>query len=287
LLESHPLRGQHVRLGHAWREARAVRSYPDAVATLLGETLAATALLAATLKFQGKLTLQMKGSGLVSLLVAQCTHEFELRGTASCSENLAAVASFSELVGNGQLVVTIETGQSGGRYQGIVPLRGTSVAACLEDYFLQSEQLPTRMRLCCSTDECSGLLLQKLPAPSAGEVEGAATQAVWEELDQRLNSIGVDALHLSSDTLLPLWMQSHDCRLFTATPIVARCSCSRERVGDVLRSIGETEARSVLQEQGSVTISCDFCGREWRFDAVDVGQLFALGASAGADSALN
>jgi len=287
LLESRPVRGHHVRLGRAWTELRHNRAYPPAVAELLGETAVATVLLAATLKFEGKLTLQLRGNGRVPLLVAQCTHEFELRGTASCEGDVPAGAGFATLVGNGQLVVTIETGRAGGRYQGIVPMQAQSITGCLEDYFMQSEQLPTRLRLQCAGDACNGLLLQKLPESVADAEAAAATQRMWGALCDALDALPAAALAHGTPELLPALMGEHDCRLFGAAPVTCRCGCSRERVSDVLRSIGAREAHEVLAEQGAVTISCEFCGRSYRFDAADVARLFTSGSAPAGSATLN
>jgi molecular chaperone Hsp33 len=273
LLEAHPVRGHHVRLGSAWRELRHGRAYPPAVMSLLGETAVAAVLLAATLKFTGKLTLQLKGNGRVSLLVAQCTHDFQLRGMASFAADAADSAEFASLVGNGQLVVTIENGQAG-RYQGIVPMQADSIAGCLEGYFLQSEQLPTRLCLQCDVTGCNGLLLQRLPAPAADDAAVHGTQQLWDRLGASLDALPLPALNLGTAEVLLALISEHDCRLYSGTPVVCRCSCNRERVSDLLRSIGAREAHAVLAEQGHVTITCEFCGRSWRFDAGDVERLF-------------
>ena len=270
------MRGHCARLGEAWQELRAVRRYPLVVESLLGEAVTATVLLAATLKFEGKLTLQMTGSGLVPLLVAQCTHDFRVRAVAHHGDALPAAAGFAALVGDGRLVVTIEAAGRAQRYQGIVPLSGASMAECLESYFAISEQLPTRLRLSCDATQAAGLLLQKLPAAERGEASGALTQDVWEELQSGLASVGDEDLRAAPiETVLATVCGAHDCRLFGGAPLNFQCSCNVGRVSDLLRSIGEPEARDILAEQGAVTIGCEFCGREYRFDAVDVEQLFA------------
>lgn len=274
LLESAPLRGHHLRLGAAWAEMRAIRAYPPAVECLFGETVLASVLLAATLKFDGKLTLQLKGRGLVPLLVAQCTHDFQVRGMASFADTVGFAAGFRELVGDGQLVVTIETGAAGGRYQGIVPMTGDSVAACLEDYFLQSEQLATVLSLHCQGAVCDGVLLQRLPSTGMAPGASEAVAALWQELGSSLRAIPAAAFASATETLLPAIVGQHDCRVFAAAPVHCRCSCGRDRVSDMLRSLGEAEARAVLAEQGRVTITCEFCGRDYGFDAIDIAQLF-------------
>ena len=274
LLETHPVRGHHVRLGDAWRELRIRHAYPPPVERLLGEAVTAVALLAATLKFEGKLTLQMAGTGWVRMLVAQCTHEFAIRATATHSDTVPDESAFAELVGDGRLVVTIDSDHSSARYQGIVPLSGGSVAACLQAYFEQSEQLPTRLLLHTLGRDSAGLLLQKLPAASEGEAQGAVTQSAWEDLQLALADTSTSDLLLPSETLLRQLCGPHDCRLFGGDEISFHCGCSRERVGGLLRSLGINEARAALQAAGYATITCEFCRQEYAFDAIQVEQLF-------------
>jgi len=275
ILEGHPVRGLWVQLRGAWQELRSVQPYPPVVEALLGEAATAAVLLTATLKFDGKLTLQLTGDGLVKLLVAQCTHDFRVRAVAQYNENVPETSAFVDLVGSGRLVVTIEAGERGTRYQGIVPLAGNTMAECLEAYFASSEQLPTRLTLASGAAAASGLLIQKLPAAGSGEAGGAALQTIWEDLQAGLATISSAQLRQhAAEELLPAVCGSHDCRLYAPTPVQFECGCSQQRVAELLRSIGEAEARSVLAEQGSVTITCEFCRKAYRFDAVDVEQLF-------------
>lgn len=278
------MRGQWVRLGDAWHELRSVQSYPAAVESLLGQTVTAAVLLAATLKFEGKLTLQLSGNGRVPLLVAQCTHDFDIRATATHDDATPLQADFAELVGDGRLAVTIEASNGGTRYQGIVPLATAGVAASLEAYFEQSEQLPTRLLLANYGDDCAGLLIQKLPASEKGEASGAVTQSVWEELQAEMAKLELPDLLQPAEPLLAQLCGAHDCRLFAPTPVKFNCSCSLQRVSAVLRSLGLAEARETLREQGNVTITCEFCHKVYRFDAVDVEQLFAADATAVPDA---
>jgi molecular chaperone Hsp33 len=275
MLEEHPVRGHWVLLGEAWRELRSLQPYPPAVDELLGQTVTAAVLLAATLKFEGKLTLQLSGTGPVSLLVAQCTHDFRIRAVAQHAETLDPDSAFHTLVGSGRLVVTIEATERGTRYQGIVPLEGASMSSCLETYFATSEQLPTRLSLASDAEHAGGLLIQKLPA-AGGEAAGAVTQEAWEQLSNGLNELApAQLLATPIDALLPQLCGPFDSRLFSASEVQFECGCSRERVASVLRSLGQAEVDSVLAEQGSVTVTCEFCRRPYRFDAVDALSLFA------------
>lgn len=275
LFEHHPVRGHHVDLGSAWQELRAVHAYPGAVEALLGEAVAASVLLAATLKFNGRLTLQFTGHGAVTLLVAQCTHDFRIRAVAQHAERVPPLADFATLVGDGRLAVTVESGEQGGRYQGIVPLDGDGIAASLETYFAGSEQLPTSLRLHAQGDRAAGVLLQRLPVSADGEAAAARAGEVWQGLQQRLRAVSGPSLLLPTEQVLPQLSGELDARLFPATPVVFHCGCGDGRVVQMLRTLGEAELRDIVREQGAVTVHCEFCRRVYRFDAIDVESLIA------------
>jgi len=285
LLEAQPLRGNLVRLGTAWQELRARRAYPPQVESLLGEAATAAVLLAATLKFEGKLTLQLAGNGRVRLLVAQCTDDFRLRAMAHHDLLANEVVDFSALVGGGRLAVTVASDESNAQYQGIVPLAGAGLGECLEHYFANSEQLPTRLRLATDGTRAGGILLQKLPAGSAsaaeGEAAGAALQQIWEDLQGGLVALPrALLLEASAEDAVRAVFGEHDCRLFGATPVKFACRCSAARVAGMVRGLGLEEARAALREQGELRVTCEFCGSDYRYDAVDVERLFAADAAA-------
>jgi len=269
-----------VRLESAWRELRAHKEYPEPVRELLGQATAASVLLAATLKFNGTLTLQLRGNGAVKLLVAQCSHDFRLRAVADFDEVAVASlgdAAFRKLVGTeGRIVVTIESEEKGQRYQGIVPLNGESLADSLESYFASSEQLPTRVLLAADSERGVGFLVQKLPDPANSDESDM--KAIWEDAQrgvERLNT--TDLLIRPLEQLLERGFAAHDMRLFKGAPVQFECRCSEGRVSSLLRALGADEVRDVLKEQGAVTVTCEFCHRPYRFDAVDVEALFAEG----------
>jgi molecular chaperone Hsp33 len=280
LLEGHPLRGHWVRLGPAWQELRARRAYPPLVEALLGEAASAVVLLAATLKFAGTLTMQFAGSGRVRLLVAQCTDDFRLRAVAHHDLADGEAVDFEELVGAGNLVVTVQSDTSAASYQGIVPLAGATLGECLERYFEGSEQLPTRLKLVADPARAGGMLLQRLPAGAAdvasGEGAGALLLGAWEDLQTGLAALAPETLlAAAAEVVVRTIAGEHDCRLFGATPVSFACRCSPERVAGLVRSLGIDEAHAALAEQGALTVTCEFCGRDYRYDAVDVEQLFA------------
>jgi molecular chaperone Hsp33 len=291
LFENEPLRGHWVRLEESWAAARVYQGHPPAVTQLLGEAMAATSLLAAALKFRGTLTLQITGGGSLALLIAQATHDQHLRAVAQLRDeaNPPVDADFRTLVGEGRLVVTVDTGDGTPPWQGIVPLSGSTLAACLEGYFEGSEQLPTRIVLAADETRAAGLLLQKLPSPSVeGEAAEGHVRDLWDEASLLLAT--VKPRELLDEEVEPLLLQvfgAHDLRLFDPDRVRFQCRCDEERVSGLLRGLGEAEVRSVLEEQGLVTVTCEFCQRPYRFDAIDVEQLFATTPRPQAPDSLN
>ncbi|MET0279864.1 MAG: Hsp33 family molecular chaperone HslO [Steroidobacteraceae bacterium] len=291
LFEDAPLRGHWVHLSQSWREAHEHQLLPAPALSLLGESLAATALLSASLKFTGTLTLQLLGStGAVRMLVAQATDTRTLRGVAHVADDAATRGpQFREQIDGGRMVVSVEQGGGAAPYQGVVSLEGESLASCLERYFAVSEQLPSLLVLAADAERAAGLLLQKLPAPSSqGEAAAAGVQDLWEEATALLATLGAEELlDTKPELLLQRLFGSHDLRLFEAEPVAFACRCDRERVMSLLRGLGRLEVESILEEQGAVTVTCEFCQRPYRFDAVDAAQLFAPGTAAEGSASLN
>ncbi|MGH8288290.1 MAG: Hsp33 family molecular chaperone HslO [Steroidobacteraceae bacterium] len=297
IVENRPVRGHWVRLEGAWRELRAHHDYPQPVRELLGQAVAASVLLAATLKFRGQLTLQLQGDGAVSLLVAQCTHDFRLRAVARYDQPAIeplvsphagarvplrpASETFRRLVGSeGRFAVTVEADERSMRYQGIVPLSGDSLAGSLEAYFARSEQLPTRVLLAADETFGAGVLVQKLPEAVASDDPQLGD--VWEQAERGIERLRPeDLLQCPVEELLGRGFADHDMRLFRGAPVQFECRCSHGRVTGLLRALGADEVRDVLREQGSVTVTCEFCHRPYRFDEGDVEALFADGTAPG------
>jgi molecular chaperone Hsp33 len=290
VLERHPIRGHAVRLARSWLELREHQDYPPAVQQLLGEAVGAVVLLAATLKFNGTLTLQMQGKGLVNLLVAQCTHDFKVRGMARHDPVQSLEGSdapgFRSLAGDGQIVVTVEATDRASSYQGIVPITGNSLAESLEAYFVQSEQLPTRVVIAATPGVVSGMLMQRMPGDGGKQsVDPAALEAAWMKADLAMAALSRDAL-LEDDIEQRLvnMLGADEVRVFSGHDVTFECRCSRERVANVLRSLGVDEVRSVIAELGACTVTCEFCQRPYKFDAIDVEQLFSAGSTKGSDA---
>lgn len=309
LFDGLPVRGALVRLTDAWVEIlhrRASNSQtgalPGAVRDMLGEMTAAATLMQSNIKFDGALVLQIFGDGPVKVAVAEVQSDLSLRATASIIGTIAEDASLSEMVNNsnqGRCAITLDPktkfpGQQA--YQGVVPLfddQGQKIerlSAVLEHYMLQSEQLDTTLVLAADGQVAAGLLIQRLPLEGSGNLEGSLVSMENEHrigLDEHYNRIAILAKSLQRHELLTLDVETILRRLFweeTITRFVPltgetaprfACNCSRERVGKMIQGLGEDEAHSILRERGIVEVACEFCGVQYRFDAVDATQLFA------------
>lgn len=273
-----PVRGEIVQLADTVAAIMERHAYPERVQSLLGEAVAAAVLLASTLKFEGSLILQVRGDGPLETLMVECNNHLEVRAIAQVGERWneeTAQWSLSALFGNGQLAITIDPDQ-GERYQGIVPLGDSTLAACLEHYFAQSEQLPTRLWLAAGDDAAAGLLLQVLPGHDQGE-----DADIWPRLQQLTDTVtGDELLDLPASELLYRLYHEEQVELHEATDVCFHCNCSRERTERVLISLGEAELNDILAEQGAIDITCQFCNQEYRFDAIDVAQMLRGGTPA-------
>ncbi|WP_407293586.1 Hsp33 family molecular chaperone HslO [Stutzerimonas zhaodongensis] len=275
LFDDTDVRGEWVGLERSYAEVLAKHAYPEQVAQLLGELLAAAALLVGTLKFEGLMVLQARSAGPVPLLMVECSSDREVRGIARYHEDqLTPGATLSELMPEGVLAMTIDPA-NGQRYQGIVGLDGVTLAESLSSYFASSEQLPTRFWLAADGRRACGMLLQQLPADRIRD--GEEREASWEHLRTLADTLSTEELlGLNSETILHRLYHQEQVRLFEPRPIVFRCSCSRERSASAVMSLGQDDAEQLLQEQGgAITIDCQFCNHSYRFDAADIAQLFA------------
>lgn len=265
LFESHPVRGELVSLDAVWQSVLERRNYPVPVQRVLGEAMAAAALLAATIKYDGQLTLQLQApDGLLRLLVVQVQSDRTLRGLARWDETalFADDASLAQLCGQGTLVISIETAGAREPYQGIVPLDTGSIGAALEHWFAQSEQLPTRLRLAADAQRAAGLLLQRLPGVDADTDH-------WQRVTQLGATLGADELLAETpETLRRRLFHEEDVRSFAPAALAFRCTCSHERSAAALRTLGADDLRALLAEHGgTVGVDCEFCGRHYAFDA--------------------
>ena len=283
VFERYPFRGQLVHLGPAWRAMMEHHDYPAEVRDSLGEAVAAATLLASTLKFVGRLSLQLRGAGPMRLMLVECTDGLAVRAVARFSATPATL-DLRELSGNGTLTVTVEGDDVASRYQGVVPLSGERMSDCLREYFESSEQLPTRLWLRADAGQASGLLLQRLPVTSrpasatesgTGGVSEEEIEDAWTRVQLVAGTVtGPELAELTDRELLRKLFAEDDVRMFESAPVFFRCSCSRERVATMLRSLGREEVDSILAERGSVEVRCEFCSRSYRFDPVDAGTIF-------------
>jgi molecular chaperone Hsp33 len=274
LLEKSGVRGVLVRLDETWQSVRSRADYPPALAQLLGETLAAAALFTGHAKVEGRLSIQLKGQGALRTLFAECTRAGTMRGLARWQEPLPSALTPRELGEQTLLAITIESAPQPGReptrYQGLVGLDADSLGDAFETYFKQSEQLPTRLLLSADGRHAVGIMLQLLPG-SEGDADA------WPRAQALFDTLGPDELRLTpAAELLYRLFHEEGVRLLASQPLEFGCSCSRERVGAMLLTLGHEEAFSALQGDVAEVI-CEFCNHHYRFDRVDMEQLFAGG----------
>lgn len=262
------VRGERVILTQAYQQIIQRKNYPASLEKLLGEFVAAIALLRDIIKIDGILSLQAKGHGAVSTIMVECDEEQNLRGIAQWDEaaTLPEVLSLKETLANGYLVITM-TPTHGTRYQGIVELVGDSLAECLEQYFAQSEQLPSRVWLAADGTHSSGLFLQQLPAEQAKEDDEDA----WDRFTHLASTVTNDEL-LSLNTIDLLHRLYHEetIRLYDPKSMQFHCSCSRERTQAALSSIHPAELKEILIEQGRIAVDCQFCAEHYEFTEEDL-----------------
>ncbi len=267
LFEDTGIRGNLVHLDASWRAVLDAHPYPKAVRSHLGQAVAAVTLLSAIVKFEGALILQVQGEGPLRTLVAQATSARTIRGVARWEGEVPYGAPLSACCGAGRLVLTIERGD-GSPYQGVVPLSGDDMAQALGRYFEASEQIPTRLWLAADGSRAAGLLLQRLPSDADSDD--------WGRVGLLAATVKpAELLELPAAELLHRLFNEESVRLFDSEPVAFRCGCSRARIEDMLRVMGETEVQSIVTEQGALQVTCEFCNRTYRLDAVDAGQLFA------------
>ena len=269
------VRGELVGLSKTISDIFSRQTYPEPVQNLLGELLAAAALLSATVKIEGSLTLQVQGNGPVRLLQAETTNKGELRGIARLDEE-QALGDYQLLGDKGTLIITIEP-DKGRPYQGIVPLEGDNISSCLEGYFKQSEQLDTRIWLACEKGVAGGLLLQELPKLGEIQEELEVDEDAWNRLTQLSNTIRNDELlHLDNEQILHRLFHEETVRLYGDAELKFSCSCSKDRLSTALIHMGYSECQDIIDEQTKILADCQFCGQHYSFSQSDVNGLFPM-----------
>jgi molecular chaperone Hsp33 len=294
MFDNAAVRGELVEISATWREIQARHGYPPAVRKVLGQMVAAAALLSANLKFNGAIVMQIHGDGPVRLLVVECDAQLRLRATAKLAEGAvidadAGVTALLNAHGKGRFVITLDPlekmpGQQ--PYQGIVPLDGDDMATVIENYMLRSEQLDTRLWLAADDQVARGLLLQKLPRHS-GKDDQLAQASEEDDLEtwNRAVLLGStlkqpELLATDIHTLMQRLFWEETIRVFEPAHPQFHCSCTREKVGNMLKLLGQAEVDDALADVGELAIDCDFCGKHYAFDKVDCAQLFAAATPA-------
>jgi len=287
-----PIRGNLVRLNTTYTQVLQHQTLPSVLKHALGELMAASALLSATLKMDGALVLQIQSKGALKLLVVECSSDLNMRATAKWDESQTskiAEKPFFDLVKNGQFIITLDP-KEGEAYQGIVPIEGETVAEMLQNYMLRSQQIDTSLWLHADETSASGLLLQKLPdfGGNLGGVNSSSAampvlnqdEDAWNRMNVLANTITNEELKdLPAETLLTRLFAEENVRLFEPKSTQFHCSCNQSSVASMLRMLGEDELNSILAEFGKIEVNCDFCNKHYLFDAVDTAQLLVTEAA--------
>ncbi|KAB7894943.1 Hsp33 family molecular chaperone HslO [Rouxiella sp. S1S-2] len=280
LFTHHAVRGELVSLSETFQQIVAGHDYPPEVQNLLGEMLVATSLLTATLKFDGDITVQLQGDGPLKLAVINGNNLQEMRGVARLQGDIAADSTLKQMIGNGYMVITIAPSE-GERYQGVVGLEGETLAECLEDYFMRSEQLPTRIFIRTGESEgkaaAGGMLLQVLPAQETDAEE-------FSHLAQLTTTIKAEELFtLPANEVLYRLYHQEEVTLYEPQDVSFKCTCSRQRCADALLTLPDAEVLEMLEEDEKIDMHCDYCGNHYVFDAMDLVAIRA-GANSSNDS---
>jgi molecular chaperone Hsp33 len=269
LFDDLAIRGEWLNLTESWQAAKQHHNYPIAVTQQLGEALGAVTLLAATIKFDGNLILQVQGDGPLKSLVAQSSNNYNIRGWARCEANITD-NDFKSLLGSGRIILTIEPNQ-GEPYQGIVPLVGEKISNAVENYFNQSEQLKTRLWIFANDQQVAGLFIQELP--SKNKIESDEN---WMRIETLANTVTADELlSLPCEIILHRLFNEEIIRLFKENSVTFKCRCSNEKVATTLLSLGRTTIDDIMAEQNQIVADCEFCSIKYRFDRIDIERIFS------------
>lgn len=268
LFDDLDIRGAVVHLGSVWKQLLANRNYPAQVVELLGQMSITTLLLADNLKQPGRLTIQLRGEGPVTLLVIDCDETLNLRCMAQHSDMIEA-ASLVDLLGKGQLMISLDMPSMREPYQSIVPIVGNNIAEIFEHYLAHSEQLASRFFLTASTSAAGGLFLQKMPSSEERDADG------WARIEALAGTVKPEELlDLTNESLLTRLFNQETVRLFDAQPVTHHVPENREKIGIMLLSLGREEVYGALKERGAIIIRDDLSNHEYRFDKADIDELF-------------
>jgi molecular chaperone Hsp33 len=269
IFEHADIRGEIIHLNRTYQRIMAQTKYPPKVAKLVAEACLAAVMTAASIKFEGQISIQFNGNNAFPLLLAKCTHDFKLRAMAKFNPEVADDEYLNAFL-NGHLTITIEQDRKNKNYQSIVPIISESLSESLEHYFAQSEQVSTKIFFAVGKSEACGMLLQLMPGDNDQNREEFWQYAVkiGETITQQ------ELAELDNETILYRLYHETELRLFTAKPISFECTCSKEKMQALIRSLGKEEAQAIIQERGSIDISCEFCHSHYSFDEIDVTLIF-------------
>lgn len=263
------IRGQHIHLQESWQKMIAERHYPLCIVKLLGELTAVSVLMASGMKHQGRLTLQVQGSGPVTLLVVEVTHDLKIRGMAKTDRTITTESTLDELLGDGQILVTLENTQTHHHFQSYVPREGDNISQAFEEFLSQSEQLPSKLWLAADEQAIGGVMIQKMPDTDGHDADG------WDRIMHITTTVqDTELTQLATETLLHRLFHEEVIELFTESEVRYECPHDREKIDTMLKSLGEEEVRQLLEEQGEIVIHNEICNFHARYGAKEVEALF-------------
>ena len=275
LFKDHSIRGQHIHLSECWTQMIQDRHYPEAVQTLLGELALVSVMIGNSLKHDGKIILQIQGSGPVNLLLVEVTSELKIRGMAKIKDEIPDEAGLSALLGDGQILLTLENTQTDSHFQSYVPREAETVAECFAQFFEQSDQQTTRLWLTANNQTAGGIILQKMPDHGGSSKE--YDEDAWNRINHLTATIKDEELaQLESETLLHRLFHEELVELYPGREVIYECPQDRSRIDAMLKSLGEEEVRDILKEQGKISIHNEICNFHMIYNEEDVNALFSV-----------
>ncbi|MEM9402406.1 MAG: Hsp33 family molecular chaperone HslO [Pseudomonadota bacterium] len=275
VFENLPVRGAVIQMSRAWQRMIGEHDYAPIVAETLGQSAAATALIAHSLKFQGAITMQVQSGGPLRMLVMQCTSDLEMRGMANTEDTVDA-NTFADLLDRAHCAITVDNGER--PYQGIVEMSSESLVKSLENYFDRSVQVPSLLALFADGEHAGGVLLQQMPGQTMAEDD-------WRRFGFVLETLTEGEIHHDDPVqLIGKLFAEDDVRVFTSRIVSFHCPCTTARAEEVLRMLGRDDALSAVEEQGVLGVTCEYCGRRRDFDVVDIQRLFSENVVGGSGS---
>ena len=264
-----PIRGAFVVLEDVWQKIQSQNIYPDSIAQVLGELVAANILMTTGIKFKGKIITQIQDSNLFNLIVSECQDNMSIRATAKLVKNMDTAFSYHKCLSSGKLVVSVDSNSDGSIYQSVIALDGENLSETINMYMAQSEQLNSLFILAHTKDKVAGFMIQQLPEKNIElihEVERIFFLANTLDNEELLNNDIV--------VLLNRLFNEDDLILFDKIVVNEFCTCSRQKVSKMLRSLGASELERVIEEEGAVKVKCEFCNTEYSFNSADVVHVF-------------